>query len=33
MSKLPDRGEGWYSANERRFEEKWGWTPPPLDDS
>jgi GT2 family glycosyltransferase len=24
MSKLPDRGEGWYSANERRFEEKLG---------
>jgi hypothetical protein len=31
MSKLPDRGKGWLEANERRFEEKWGWAPPPTD--
>ena len=31
MSKLPDRGKGWLAANERRFVEKWGWTPPPVD--
>jgi glycosyltransferase involved in cell wall biosynthesis len=31
MSKLPDRGKGWLSENERRFEEKWGWVPPPTD--
>jgi hypothetical protein len=31
MSKLPDRGKGWLVLNERRFEEKWGWTPPPTD--
>jgi hypothetical protein len=31
MSKLPDRGKGWLAANERRFEEKWGWVPPPTD--
>jgi len=23
--------EVWYAANERRFTEKWGWTPPPTD--
>ena len=31
MSKLPDRGKTWFAANERRFEEKWGWTPGPTD--
>jgi hypothetical protein len=31
MSKLPDKGKGWLAANERRFEEKWGWVPPPTD--
>jgi GT2 family glycosyltransferase len=31
MSKLPDKGQGWLRANERRFEEKWGWVPPPTD--
>jgi hypothetical protein len=31
MSKLPDRGQGWLTTNKRRFEEKWGWTPPPTD--
>jgi GT2 family glycosyltransferase len=31
MSKLPDKGQGWLRANQRRFEEKWGWVPPPTD--
>lgn len=31
MSKLPDRGKEWLARNERRFEEKWGWAPPPVD--
>ena len=31
MSKLPDRGKTWLAANERRFEHKWGWVPPPTD--
>jgi glycosyltransferase involved in cell wall biosynthesis len=31
MSKLSDRGRGWLTANERRFEDKWGWVPPPTD--
>ena len=31
MSKLPDKGQGWLAANERRFEEKWGWIPPVTD--
>jgi glycosyltransferase involved in cell wall biosynthesis len=31
MSKLPDKGKGWLAMNERRFEEKWGWVPPPTD--
>jgi GT2 family glycosyltransferase len=31
MSKLPDQGRTWLSTNERRFEEKWGWVPPPTD--
>jgi hypothetical protein len=31
MSKLPDKGTGWLTANARRFEEKWGWVPPPTD--
>ena len=31
MSKVPERAEAWYAANERRFTEKWGWTPPPTD--
>jgi hypothetical protein len=33
MSKLPDQGKGWLATNERRFEEKWGWVPPPTDPS
>ena len=31
MSKLSDAGQGWFAANQRRFEEKWGWVPPPTD--
>jgi hypothetical protein len=31
MSKLPDKGQGWLETNKRRFEEKWGWIPPPND--
>jgi hypothetical protein len=31
MSKLPDRGKGWLEANERCFEGKWGWAPPPTE--
>jgi glycosyltransferase involved in cell wall biosynthesis len=31
MSKVPDQADSWYAANERRFEEKWGWVPPPTD--
>jgi hypothetical protein len=31
MSKVPERAAEWYARNERRFEEKWGWIPPPLD--
>ena len=31
MSKLPDKGHGWFATNQRRFAEKWGWTPPPTD--
>ena len=31
MSKLPDKGRAWLTANERRFEEKWGWVPAPPD--
>jgi GT2 family glycosyltransferase len=31
MSKLPDKGQGWLKANERRFEEKLGWVPAPTD--
>jgi hypothetical protein len=31
-SKLPAAMvRGWLSDNERRFQEKWGWTPPPTD--
>lgn len=31
-SKLPATTvEGWLTENARRFEEKWGWTPPPTD--
>jgi hypothetical protein len=33
MSKLPDRGQGWLAANQRRFEQKWGWVPPPTEPS
>ena len=28
MSKAPKQADAWYAANERRFTEKWGWTPP-----
>lgn len=31
MSKIPERADAWYAENERRFREKWGWTPPPTD--
>ena len=31
MSKVPEQANAWYAANERRFTEKWGWTPPPTD--
>jgi GT2 family glycosyltransferase len=31
MSKLPEQAEAWYAANERRFTEKWGWTPRPTE--
>jgi hypothetical protein len=31
MSKVPEQAEAWYAENERRFTEKWGWTPPPTD--
>jgi GT2 family glycosyltransferase len=31
MSKLPDQGQGWLRANERRFAEKWGWVPAKTD--
>jgi hypothetical protein len=31
MSKVPDKAEGWLATNERRFEEKWGWVPPLID--
>src|SRR5438105_4038740 len=27
----PKQADAWYAANERRFAEKWGWTPPPTD--
>jgi hypothetical protein len=30
MLKIPDRAKEWYRDNERRFQEKWGWLPPPL---
>ena len=31
MLKVPGRAAEWYGANERRFEEKWGWAPPPTE--
>jgi GT2 family glycosyltransferase len=31
MSKVPEQAADWYRTNERRFEEKWGWLPPPTD--
>jgi hypothetical protein len=31
MSKIRDQADAWYAANQRRFEEKWGWLPPPAD--
>jgi hypothetical protein len=31
MSKMREQADAWYAANERRFAEKWGWTPPPID--
>jgi hypothetical protein len=31
MSKVQPRADAWYAENERRFTEKWGWTPPPTD--
>jgi GT2 family glycosyltransferase len=31
MSKVRDQADSWYAANERRFEEKWGWVPAPTD--
>lgn len=29
MSKVQAKADAWYVENERRFTEKWGWTPPP----
>ena len=31
MSKVPEQADAWYEANARRFAEKWGWTPSPLE--
>lgn len=31
MSKIPKQADAWYAANEKRFEEKWGWVPDPTD--
>jgi GT2 family glycosyltransferase len=31
MSKVRDQADAWYAENARRFEEKWGWVPPPTD--
>ena len=31
MSKVQGHADAWYAQNERRFTEKWGWTPPPTD--
>jgi GT2 family glycosyltransferase len=31
MSKIRGQADAWYEANERRFEEKWGWVPAPTD--
>ena len=31
MSKVQPKADAWYAENERRFMEKWGWTPPPTD--
>ena len=31
MSKVRAQADSWYAENERRFTEKWGWTPPPTD--
>jgi hypothetical protein len=31
MSKVQGQADAWYAENERRFTEKWGWTPPPTD--
>jgi hypothetical protein len=31
MSKVQPQADAWYQENERRFTEKWGWTPPPTD--
>jgi hypothetical protein len=30
MLKIPERAREWYTGNEKRFEEKWGFLPPPL---
>jgi glycosyltransferase involved in cell wall biosynthesis len=30
MLKMGEQARVWYAQNERRFEEKWGWLPPPL---
>jgi hypothetical protein len=30
LTKIPGQALEWYRGNERRFEEKWGWLPPPL---
>jgi hypothetical protein len=29
MAKVQPQADAWYAENERRFTEKWGWTPPP----
>jgi O-antigen biosynthesis protein len=31
MSKIRPQADAWYWANQQRFAEKWGWTPPPTD--
>jgi GT2 family glycosyltransferase len=31
MSKIRPQADAWYWANQARFAEKWGWTPPPTD--
>lgn len=30
-SKVPEQAAEWYERNLRRFQDKWGWAPPPTD--